>query len=122
VAIYSITKEDIADSLIKAKNKGLDLKVITDKTNSESKSEKIILNKLQKANIPIKVETHTGLMHLKVCIIDNSTLLTGTYNYTDSATKYNDENLLVIKDSNIINQYLDEFNLMWNDNTNYSNY
>lgn len=122
VAIYAITRQDIADSIINAKSRGIDVKIITDKINSQSKSQKNILDKFKKANIPVNIETHTGLMHLKVCIVDDKTLLAGSYNYTEQATKYNDENLLVIRDSNIINQYINEFNTMWNDKENYSNY
>lgn len=122
VAIYSITKEDIADSIIEAKNRGLDVKIITDKINSQSKSEEAILKKFQKANIPIKVENHAGLMHMKVCIINNSTVLTGSYNYTENATKENDENLLVIHNADLANQYITEFNSMWNNTNDYTNY
>jgi phosphatidylserine/phosphatidylglycerophosphate/cardiolipin synthase-like enzyme len=122
MAIYSITKEDIADSIIKAKNRGLDVKIITDKINSQSKSEETILKKFQKTNIPIKIETHAGLMHMKVCIIDDSILLTGSYNYTENATKENDENLLVIHNADLANQYTTEFNSMWNNVNDYANY
>jgi phosphatidylserine/phosphatidylglycerophosphate/cardiolipin synthase-like enzyme len=48
-------------------------------------------------------------MHHKVIIIDGQTVLTGSYNFSASAETRNDENTLVIHNSRIADQYLDEF-------------
>lgn len=122
VAIYSLTKEDIANAIIDAKKRGVDVKVITDKQESQSKSQKPILDKLKANNIPIKINAHAGLMHLKVSIIDDKTVTGGSYNYTESATKNNDENLIVMRDNNIVNEYVTEFNNMWTNNSDYIDY
>lgn len=122
VAIYSLTKEDIANAIIDAKKRGVDVKVITDKEESQSKSQKPILDKLKQDGIPIKINSHPGLMHLKLSIIDDKTACGGSYNYTSNATKENDENLIVMRDSNIVNDYVTEFNSMWNNTADYTNY
>jgi hypothetical protein len=50
-------------------------------------------------------------MHNKFCIIDNETLITGSYNYTYLAESINDENVLIFKGcSDIIEKYSTEFN------------
>jgi len=59
---------------------------------------------------------------MKVSIIDNSIVTTGSYNYSASATNINDEVLIIIKDSKIATDFNNEFNIMWNDNNNYKNY
>lgn len=122
VAIYSITKDNIATAIIEAKKKGLDVKVITDKQESQSKYQKEILDKFKTNGIPIKINSHVGLMHLKISIIDSKTVTGGSYNYTDSATKNNDENLIIMRDTNIVSEYVNEYNEMWNDTSNYSLY
>jgi phosphatidylserine/phosphatidylglycerophosphate/cardiolipin synthase-like enzyme len=122
IAIYSLTKEDIANAIIDAQKRGVDVKVITDKLESKTKSEKPILDKLKANNIPIKINSHSGLMHLKLSIIDDKTACGGSYNYTGNATKENDENLIVMRDSNIVKEYSDEFNSMWNNTSDYTNY
>jgi phosphatidylserine/phosphatidylglycerophosphate/cardiolipin synthase-like enzyme len=61
-------------------------------------------------------------MHLKLTIVDDKTTLGGSYNYTANATKENDENLIVMRDSNIVSEYVNEYNTMWNNNTDYINY
>lgn len=122
IAIYSLTKENIADAILEAKKRGVDVKVITDKLESQSKFQKAILDKLKANSIPIRINSHAGLMHLKLSIIDDKTVLGGSYNYTANATKENDENLIVMRESTIVKNYSDEFNVMWNDTANYSNY
>jgi len=48
-------------------------------------------------------------MHNKVFIIDNKTTITGSYNPTSAGTNKNDENMLVIHDEKISDQFLEEF-------------
>lgn len=122
VAIYSLTKEDIANAILDAKKKGVDVKIITDKQESQSKAEKAILDKLKANNIPVKINSHSGLMHLKLSVIDDKTACGGSYNYTENATKENDENLIVMRDPNIVSDYVNEFNNMWNNTSDYKNY
>jgi len=122
VAIYSLTKENIADAILEAKKRGVDVKVITDKLESQSKFQKAILDKLKTNSIPIKINSHAGLMHLKLSIIDDKTVLGGSYNYTANATKENDENLIIMRNPNIVSDYSTEFNTMWKNTTDYLNY
>jgi phosphatidylserine/phosphatidylglycerophosphate/cardiolipin synthase-like enzyme len=122
VAIYSITKEDIANAIMDAKKRGVDVKIITDKQESKTKYQKVILDKLKQDGIPIKINSHPGIMHLKLSIIDDKIACGGSYNYTANATKENDENLIVMRDSNIVKEYSDEFNSMWNNTSDYTNY
>ena len=49
-------------------------------------------------------------MHNKFCIIDNSTIVTGSYNWSFKA-RSNDENVLIIKnEQELVNQFIDKFN------------
>jgi phosphatidylserine/phosphatidylglycerophosphate/cardiolipin synthase-like enzyme len=48
-------------------------------------------------------------MHNKVIVIDERTVITGSYNFTGSAEKDNDENLVIVDDPNLARAYLDEF-------------
>ncbi|WP_234121189.1 phospholipase D-like domain-containing protein [Clostridium hydrogenum] len=122
IAIYSITKKDIVDSIISAKKRGLIVRLITDGKESESKSEAKELSLLKNAGIPIKVNTHTGLMHLKVTIADSKIVTTGSYNYTNDASFKNDEVLVVLNDVTVAKQFETEFTRMWNDNSNFKEY
>lgn len=122
VAIYSLTKENIVDAIINAKKRGVTVRLITDRVESKSKSESKQLEKLKSAGIPIKINTHKGLMHMKVTIADSKVVTTGSYNYTQNATTENDEVLVVINNSMDAQQFEKEFERMWNDTSNFKEY
>ena len=52
-------------------------------------------------------------MHHKVIVIDGKKVITGSYNFSKSANKKNDENIIIIDNADIANQYLDEFKRLY---------
>ena len=48
-------------------------------------------------------------MHHKVIIIDDATVITGSFNFTKSADTVNDDNVLIIDNPAVARLYLDEF-------------
>ncbi|WP_407312473.1 phospholipase D family protein [Desulfosporosinus sp. SB140] len=120
IAIYSLTKKDIVESIIAAKKRGVNVRIITDHIEAKSKTQAAELILLKNAGIPIKENTHPGLMHLKISIIDKVTVTTGSYNYTQNASTENDEVLVVIHDPAITSKWADEFQQMWDDTKNYT--
>ena len=104
-SIYTFTRQDIAQALLAAKYKGLEVKGLTDKNQYETiDSQKKIINDLIKAGIPIAFQDHSAIMHTKVLVTD-SAYLSGSYNWTAAATDNNDEVLEVGRDENIRKQY-----------------
>lgn len=122
IAIYSLTKKNIVDSIIQAKKRGVAVRIMTDKIESKSKSEAKELKLLEAANIPIKINSHSGLLHIKMTIADDSVATTGSYNYTQAASVRNDEILVIISDSKIAKDFETEFNSMWSNNKDYKDY
>jgi len=49
------------------------------------------------------------ILHHKVSIIDERTVITGSYHFTSSAERDNDENLVIVDDPTLARTYLDEF-------------
>jgi len=106
-AIYTFTKEDIADALIRAKQRGLIIWGITDAGQSISSYEKPVLDKLKTAGILVETQKHVdGIMHIKAVVTDNAYAL-GSYNWTDSATVANDELLEIGTNNDLRQQYFD---------------
>jgi phosphatidylserine/phosphatidylglycerophosphate/cardiolipin synthase-like enzyme len=122
IAIYSLTKKEIVNAIAADEKRGVKVRIITDQTEAKNKSQAQELSILSKAGIPIKINTHSGLMHLKMTIADYSVLTAGSYNFSQAATSENDEVLLVIQDPVMAQSWDNEFNTMWNDNANYSNW
>lgn len=121
IAIYSLTKPTIVTSIVNAKNRGVVVEVITDKIEAATKSQKAELAILKADKIPVKINSHSGLMHLKMTVTEN-TVTTGSYNYSAEATTENDEVLVIIKDSSMVKTWKSEFDTMWNDTKNYKAY
>ena len=61
----------------------------------------------------VKKDTNKYKMHHKVFIIDNETVVTGSFNPTASAENKNDENIIIIKDRMIAGSFLKEFGRLW---------
>ena len=52
-------------------------------------------------------------MHHKVIIIDDETVITGSYNFSRNAERSNDENILIIKNKEIAREFNREFRRCW---------
>jgi hypothetical protein len=92
-AIYTFTLPSIADALIEAKKRGVEVKGITDSKQSVNSYSAPVTEKLLSANIPLLTETDDegdGIMHIKLLVTERAYAF-GSYNWTSSATTINDE-------------------------------
>ena len=109
VAMYTLTKIDLVNALIAAKMRGIDVEAVIDFNQSLIAQEKPQISKLKKYGIPIhSILRNQGLMHIKMLITEKA-YLSGSYNWTNSATNYNDEVLEVGAVKIIHDQYLNIF-------------
>ncbi len=103
-AIYYFSMDDIADALVRAKERGLTVWGIMDREGSMS-ANKSVLEKLREAGIPVEVQKHAdGIMHIKAVVTDKA-YASGSYNWTGSATNVNDEVLEVGTNGSVHDQY-----------------
>lgn len=112
IAMYTFTDREIAQAIIRAKDRGVDIKIYLDysQVNAEySKSRYFVNNAIE----GIRISSNNYIMHNKFAVIDNKIVITGSYNWTASAGERNDENLLVIDDKNVVNKYQNQFNNLW---------
>lgn len=117
IAIYSITDNNIKKAIIDAKKRNVQIRIITDKQESSSKYQSTLLSELKQIGIPIKINSHSGLMHLKIAIIDGKIIGLGSFNYTNSASTINNEDIFFVNDSKIATEWEKAFQDMW-DNKN----
>ncbi|MBL0388513.1 DUF1669 domain-containing protein [Tumebacillus sp. ITR2] len=122
IAIYSLTEDGIVQGILDAKKRGVTVRIITDKQQMGNKTQTEKLKLLKKSGIPIKYNTHSGLMHLKVTIIDGVECTTGSFNYSNQASTSNDEVLLVVKDAKATQAFEDQFQRMWDDKKGFTDY
>jgi len=111
VMIYGFTLDALADALIRAAERGVDVKVLIEAESAGwkgSEHEKLIAHA-----VDVKLDSNPDLMHHKVIIIDERIVITGSYNWTWSAEKNNDENILVVEDPGVAAIYEREFQRLW---------
>jgi phospholipase D len=103
---YSFTAEPIARALIAAHQRGVEVKVILDRSQLKNRSQSHLL---EAAGIPILIDETVAIAHNKVLIIDNQKLVVGSYNFTNAAEYKNAENLMIIDSPEIVARYLDNW-------------
>ena len=110
VLMFIFSLDSIADALISAHKRGIEVKVVFDK--SQSYSQYAVL---KAAGIEVRNDTNwDGIMHDKIAIIDYGIVLTGSFNWTGTAENNNNENLIVIHSVEVASRYESEFQRIWN--------
>ena len=105
IQAYGFTSEKIIQALIDAKNRGMSVEIILDRSNFQKKKLDTI-KLLHKHGILVYQDNTKGIAHNKVMIIDNKKVITGSFNFTKNADYNNVENVVIIDDRNIANKYL----------------
>jgi phosphatidylserine/phosphatidylglycerophosphate/cardiolipin synthase-like enzyme len=108
VQAYSFTSVPILAGLKQAKARGVDVEAILDKTaagKAGKGSTYTAATYLTNAGVPVWVNTRVAIAHSKVMVIDDATVITGSFNFTSAAQKRNAENLLVIRDPKLASRY-----------------
>ena len=111
VAMYTFTDIEIAQAILEARDRGINIKIYLDRSQVKAKysrSRYFVQN-----GIEVRISSNSYIMHNKFAVIDNEILITGSHNWTASAREGNDENLLVIDDNYVVERYQDQFNNLW---------
>jgi hypothetical protein len=112
-AIYEFTLKDVADALVAAKQRGVDVRGLVDAGESANSYDKPLIAELIAAGIPVETEKHadgSGIMHIKALVTDSAYAM-GSFNWTNSATSKNDEILEIGTDPTMVKTY--ETLLLW---------
>jgi len=114
IAAYSFTSKPIAQALVAARGRGVDVKVVLDK--SQRTDQHSVFAFLQMYNVPTRINSNYAIMHNKFMVIDGHILQTGSFNYTKAAELKNAENILIVReDFRTVNQYSKQWVKLWNE-------
>lgn len=106
IPIFVITENRVVEALISAKQRGVDVRLISDALNASGKYSKI---KVLRANgILVKIENYAGKMHSKTMIVDDKYSIIGSMNFSKSGETKNDENTIVLENAEAA-KYLKRF-------------
>ena len=112
VPAFIITHKEFGKAIIRAYKRGIDVKVIADA--SSANSPKSFVPVFRQNKIPVKAENYAGKLHSKSLIIDDEYIVAGSMNFSNSGEEYNDENILIIKNSRLAKFYREFFEYFWN--------
>lgn len=111
VAAYSLSLNSIRNALIRAHDRGATVRVVMESSNMDRSDPQLMIE----AGIPIVGDNRDGLMHDKFIIIDKSEVWIGSMNFTDGGAYDDNNNLMRIHSTKVVEDYLTEFEEMFND-------
>jgi phosphatidylserine/phosphatidylglycerophosphate/cardiolipin synthase-like enzyme len=100
---YSFTSQWIAKALVDAEKRGVKVVAILDASNRTKNYS--AADFLVHEGVETYIDSQHSIAHNKIIIIDNATVITGSFNFTKAADEKNAENLLVIPDAEIAAKY-----------------
>jgi phosphatidylserine/phosphatidylglycerophosphate/cardiolipin synthase-like enzyme len=113
ICLFTISDDRIAEELISKSKQGVSVRIITDNDKMFDKGSDI--EKLHRAGVPIRVDMTRNHMHHKFALFDSDITLTGSYNWTRSAERYNHENILITDSSKVLREFNKEFDSLWDE-------
>ena len=112
VQAYGFTHNGIAQALVRAHTRGVTVKVLLDaKTDS---TNRYVTDLLVTQQIPLRLDAGHAIAHNKVIVVDGELVITGSFNFTNSAQTRNAENLLVLKSTELADSYKANWQNHWN--------
>lgn len=120
LAGYSFTSPEVASALIRAKARGVDVRVVLDEKANQNRNSLSAINLLAARDIPVRLNGQYAALHDKFIVADGHTVETGSFNYTRAGARHNSENALVIGNMPALaDRYLRHWQSRWNGGTAY---
>jgi phosphatidylserine/phosphatidylglycerophosphate/cardiolipin synthase-like enzyme len=112
ISVFTISDDRLSDAIITAHKRGIQIRLITDNDKAQDLGSDIA--RLVGQGIDVRMDNTENHMHHKFAIVDKSILVNGSFNWTRSATDYNQENILVTNEPKLVAAYSGEFESLWN--------
>lgn len=111
---FSFHDDDIGKAMLAKAGNGVKVEGVFEKSQASIRtSEYKVMNPQEAAmngNLDVRIDTNPELMHHKVIIIDDHTLIMGSFNFSSNANDTNDENMLVFRNApDLVAKYREEF-------------
>ncbi len=112
IAIFTLTNDKIFAAIEEAFNRKVKVRIISDDECCKMLGSDVL--RAAALGIPTKTDCAKSHMHHKFAVIDNSLVVTGSFNWTVQAVKMNQENILFYENPSLAQKYTEEFNRLWN--------
>ena len=95
VQVYSFTSQVVAQALVDARDRGVRVRVVLDKSQRIDRSSSATL--LKSHGVAVFIDEQHAIAHNKVVLIDGKVIVTGSFNFTKASEERNAENLLIMR-------------------------
>ncbi len=106
-AAFSFTDDDIGKAMIRAKRRGVEVVGVVEARSVKNRGSEY--GRLKRAGVEVFKDGNPYIMHNKYIIVDDSVVITGSYNFSRSARKRNDENVVIFFSPAVAQKYSRDF-------------
>ena len=107
IMAFNLTLDTIAETILRRAGEGIEVQGLFDAGQSQNQGSDV--PRFEDSGLDILLDGNPRKMHHKVIIVDESIVITGSYNFSRNAEEKNDENVLIIYSSRLAKEYLTEF-------------
>jgi phosphatidylserine/phosphatidylglycerophosphate/cardiolipin synthase-like enzyme len=111
VQAYGFTHNAIAQALLRAHLRGVRVAVLLDQKSSST--NRYVIDLLQSSHVDLRFDGEHAIAHNKVMVIDQRIVVTGSFNFTNSADTRNAENLLILESAALAARYQANWQTHW---------
>jgi len=118
VAMYSLNNTMLLKALddVKAKERDIKIRILVDRVQAGVNYKMMLI--LKDKGYDVKIHSKNRIQHNKYAVFDGKKVVTGSYNWTNNAEKYNEENCLILDDEETVKEYRNHFDTyLWLVNT-----
>lgn len=119
IAVYQLNDPRLIDAVERAYRRGVAVRLITDRAQAEDPFTAPAIERLLLLGIPVRVNDHAGLMHLKILVVDGLRAAVGSFNWTETAAYINEEVLMLIDDPAAVRTFSAALQAIWDDDVHY---
>ncbi len=113
LAIFDHTSGNLAGALLAAKERGVTVRIVADARQAQGKHSEIPWLLEKGVKVRLVRGNGRGIMHHKFAIFDGKLLVTGSYNWTDSAEQFNHENVIILEDPAVVQRFQVSFERLY---------
>ncbi len=104
---FVFTNDEIADAVLERARDGVIIQGVMESRDADR--DYSVYSRLHQAGHDVLKDGNPYIMHHKVIIIDDQTVILGSYNFTNNAERSNDENLIIVHDAEVADLFVEEF-------------
>jgi len=115
---YSFTLDELADEMVASTRRGVNVRGVFDAGQSSANAGTEFYNLLS-AGLDVRLDGNKDKMHHKIIIIDESIVISGSYNFSVNAETVNDENVIIFHSEEIAELFKEEFERVFENSNRY---